>query len=329
MILQVEHTLKGNGHMGAITSISWDKATTLYTTGEDCMVIVWDLTKGSSTGQWNTPNERLTCLNVTESTGKIITASRQVRIWVSSTRQCEQTLTGHTSTVTHLRTFAVDGADYAISASKTDRNISMWDLGSTKKESLGTFILDDLVDSVDVKVHEMIVYIVASTRNGLVHLFSEKLEKIKTTVKPLKARWKVSFVSDDKKTALALPVIGTKFTSTADKISIQIAYGGAGCLRFEVVTPKREEKHEVIIRDDPRKVKRGTEISGKHIQVDPSNVDYALGGEVKKSKKAIEIPIEKRLENLMFSKNHKGSSGMVPSKNMHYLIQALHSRDTR
>uniref|UniRef100_A0A7G3B859 Putative wd40 domain protein n=1 Tax=Lutzomyia longipalpis TaxID=7200 RepID=A0A7G3B859_LUTLO len=322
---KVEHTLKGDGHMGGITSSSWDKTRTLYTSGEDCKVIVWDLEKGSSTGEWATTNERLTCISCTASGEGVITASRQVRLWDPSTRVCQQTFTGHTSTVTHVCTFTVNGAEYAISAAKMDRNVSMWSLdgGKKQKDAVATFIVDDLVNTLDATVHEGAVHIVASTRNGLIHIFTEAPEKILNSVKPIKTRWRMSIVTDNRKTAESLPIVSAKFTPNG---ALQLAYGASGCIRFEVVTPKRKEKHEVLIRDDPRKVKSGKDAPGKHILVDPGKVNYALGGEGRKTMKTIEIPMEKRLENLMLSKEHT-AGGVMPTKNMHYLIQALHSRD--
>uniref|UniRef100_A0A1B0EZ96 Small-subunit processome Utp12 domain-containing protein n=2 Tax=Phlebotomus papatasi TaxID=29031 RepID=A0A1B0EZ96_PHLPP len=204
-----------------------------------------------------------------------------------------------------------------------DRNLSLWNLEAVKKkDSVGTFLLDDLAVTLDVKFHQGNLQILATSRNGVVHIFSESLEKVLNSVKPIKARWRISLVSDDKKTAESLPVVAAKFTD-----SVLLAYGGSGCLRFESLTPKQEEPHEILIRDDPRKVKGGKE-AAKHVLVDHTKVDYVLGGETKKTLKTIEIPMEKRLENLALSKD-QGAGTVTPAKNMHYLIQALHSRDPK
>ncbi|XP_059608665.1 WD repeat-containing protein 43 [Phlebotomus argentipes] len=318
---KVEHTLKGNGHMGAVLGIASDSATHLYTCGEDCKVILWDLEKGSSVNEFSTSNDRVSCLSVTTS-GDIVTASRQVKLWKASTRQCMQTFTGHTSTVTHVKTFTTGEQEFAVTASKVDRMLSLWSLeGGKRKESCATFILDDLVATLDVDAHEEGVRLLAATRSGVVHFFEETLEKILASAKPLKARWRVSVIADDRKTAESLPVVAGKFAG-----SVILAYGGAGCLRFESVTLKREEPHEILIRDDPRKVKKGKDVAGKRAVADLAKVDYALGGEVKKSVKTAEIPMEKRLENLALSKDQPAGQ-ITPAKNMHYLIQALQSRD--
>ncbi|GAB0098146.1 WD repeat-containing protein 43 [Sergentomyia squamirostris] len=323
---KVEHSLKGNGHMGEISGICNNNLKTLYTCGRDKRVLVWDLEKGTRSDDWETPKESPDCICVTTS-GKVITASRQVKIWHPDKHQCVHTFTGHPSAVTQLKYLTSgnlsgdeESVEYVLSASKT---ILMWNLSSKKKESAATFLVDDLVISLDAVIREETLQIAAATRSGQIHLYHESLETILKSTKPTKSMWRIKVVSDDKKSIEPLPIASVNYTNSGK--SLLIAYGGAGCLKFESIDTKRVDSEEILIRDDPRKVKTTRETSTKHSLVDHTMVDYVLGGEMRKSLKMSEIPMEKRLENLTPSKDQS----IVPTKNTRFLQQALDSRDPR
>lgn len=119
-----------------------------------------------------------------------------------------------------------------------------------------------------------------------------------------------------------------------------IAYGDKRILVFERLTPNFEEKLQVLIRTEPRKLyavrnanAKTNDVALKTLtpEVIEEDVDYKSALILpKKKKKASELPMEMRLENLnIVGDGASGELSTAPKaqSKVQLLIQALHSQD--
>lgn len=335
---KLEATLKGVGHAGAVTAMCFDDEHTVYTAGEDSKVIVWNLTTGTQTRSWDLGNERPTALALSLDKKKLITASRQIKLWTIKTSVCKQTYTGHASSVQFLKVIEFEDSEYLISGSKQNRVLSLWNLQATtkKRDSLATFSLEDVPHFVDATCQNGALSLVAVCRNNIVYHFVEAMDGVIASVKPVKFSASVNVVAE-KKGATATPVkqvaaIPTVAASVEDQTNIFLAYGNPLALRFERVRLQKGKKSEVLIRKDPRKI-YGKAEGGDHLVgtvdpiVDASQVEYAMIQPTRKSLKPNDIQIGKRLENLSLAKGDGTDHSAVATNKTQLLIQGLHSND--
>lgn len=334
---QIEFTLKGAGHSGAVTGICYNDENMLYTCGEDCKIISWNLSSGSqTTGGWELTNERPTAIALSADKQKLITASRQIKVWSAKTHECKQTFTGHTTSVQFLKVFQFEDSEFLISGSKMNRVLSMWNLRATtkKKDSMASFSLEDVPLNLDVFSVEGNLSLMVVCRNNTVYNFKEHIEDVVAKVKPIKSKLQMNLVSETKdaatKTYEPIPVLGGVMVEN-DRVTI--GFGSLSFLKFETVTLEVDKKTQVLIRADPRKVhiKKGSAdpyLGQLKPIVNTNQVEYSMIGSTKKHVKPNEIQIEKRLENLSMAKTGDGDK-VVPGTNMtQLLIQGLHSNDS-
>lgn len=337
---KIEATLKGDGHSGAITSICYDGEASLYTAGEDGKIIVWSLSQGTQTRSWEMKNERPSALTLSTDNQRLISASRQIKVWLTKTQECKQTFTGHASAVQFLRVVRyADDSEYLVSASKLNRVLSVWNLRATtkKKDSMATFTLEDVPVFVDVICEDDHLVIIAVCRNNAVYYFREAMDQIITSTKPFKSKWFLNLVAKTKvgatpKSVEPLPVLSVALTA---KDSILVGYGNTVSINFESIPLDVEKRSQVLVRNDPRKmnVKSGVQDSRLIGQmrpiVDENQVEYSMiPTPAKRNLKPNEIQIEKRLENLSLVKGD-GATDVAPATNVtQLLIQGLHSSDS-
>lgn len=333
---KLEATLKGVGHSGAVTGMCFDDDHTVYTSGEDSKVIVWNLTTGQQTRSWDLGNERPTALALTLDKKKLITASRQIKLWNIKTNECKQTYTGHASSVQFLKVIEFGDSEYLISGSKQNRTLSLWNLRATnkKRDSLATFALEDVPHFVDAVCQNGSISLVAVCRNNIVYHFVEAMDSIIASEKPIKFSSSVNVVAEKKgasqaKQVAAIPPVAA---NVEDLSNIYLAYGNSISLKFERVRLQKGKKSEVLIRKDPRKIYGKVEGAGDHQHtidpiVDAGLVEYSMIQPTRKSLKPNDIQIGKRLENLSLAKGDGTDHSTVATNKTQLLIQGLHSND--
>lgn len=332
---KLEATLKGTGHAGAVTGMCYDDEQTVYTAGEDSKVIVWNLATGTQTRSWDLGNERPTALALSLDKKKLITASRQIKLWTIKTHECKQTYTGHASSVQFLKVVQFEDGEYLISGSKQNRVLSLWNLRATskKRDSLATFSLEDVPHFVDAVCQNGSLSLVAVCRNNIVYHFAEAMDAVVASVKPLKFTGSVNVVAEKKAPGQQVAAIPTVAARAEDLSNLFLAYGNTIALRFERVRLQKGKRAEVLIRKDPRKIQgKAAKAAGENRGtvdpiVDASQVEYSMIQSTRKSLKPNDIQIGKRLENLSLAKGD-GTDHTSPAANKtQLLIQGLHSND--
>lgn len=334
---KLEATLKGSGHSGAVTAMCYDGEQTVYTAGEDGKVVVWSLVSGSQTRTWDLGNERPTALGLSPDKTKLITASRQIKLWTVRTNECKQTFTGHPSAIKFLKVIQFDGSEYLVTGSKTDRVLSLWNLQATakKRDSVATFALVDVPQFLDASCHNGNLSLVVVCRNSIVYHFVEAMDTLVSSTKPVKYTSSISVVAEEKsKQSKQVTTIPTVAASAEDLSNIYLAYGNSLSLRFERIRLQRGKKSEVLVRKDPRKVYSGKgggdEARRGTVEpiVDANQVEYSMIQSTRKSLRPNDIQIGKRLENLSLAKGDAAVDHSTPAANKtQLLIQGLHSND--
>lgn len=146
----------------------------MYTTGEDCRVVAWNVTKGSEFNSWKIGNDKPTCISSLPESNDLIVGSRELKQWLVGTGKeikLEQTYTGHTSNVNILKSLQIAGDEYILSTSKMDRTIALWRISSKHKNAVATFLMADVAYYVSCSVTGLRLEVAAVTRSGVVHVF--------------------------------------------------------------------------------------------------------------------------------------------------------------
>lgn len=327
---KLESTLKGTGHSGAIIGMCYDDEHTVYTSGEDSKIIVWNLNSGAQTNSWDLGSERPTALALSQDKEKLITGSRQIKLWTIKTNDCKQTYTGHASSIQFLKVVQYKDSEYLVSGSKQNRVLHLWNLKSSskKRDSVATFTLEDVPLYVDALCQNGTLSLVVVCRNNMVYNFTEPMDTLVTSAKPVQFTSSVSVVAEKKgpqtKQVVMIPALAAQLD---DSTTVFLAYGNSLALKFEKVRLQKGKKTEVLIRKDPRKLYTKADV-GHHGVVEPiidsAQVEYSMIMPTRKALKPNEIQIGKRLENLSLAKGEQ----TTPATNMtQLLIQGLHSND--
>lgn len=132
-----------------------------------------------------------------------------------------------------------------------------------------------------------------------------------------------------------IPVIGAVFRPDGN---LNIAYGNHLFLQFENVVLSEYDKVQCLIRKDPRKVSTTTkveDVSKIRTPLVDGGVNYLTpytstvdAKEVKrKNHGRVEVPMEKRLENLQLNKLENGARVPKVDNVAQLLVQGLYSKD--
>lgn len=132
-----------------------------------------------------------------------------------------------------------------------------------------------------------------------------------------------------------IPIFGTIFT---DDKTLLLCHGSSLLFTFESIILNEYQKVQILVRKDPRTVctTRESHVSKIRSPIIDDEVHYLTPQTSKLTNKRktnaeekFEIPMEKRLENLMIHKVN-GSSDVPKVDNVaNLLIQGLHSKDTK
>ncbi|KAG5670580.1 hypothetical protein PVAND_000832 [Polypedilum vanderplanki] len=327
---KIESVFSGDGHSKAITSIAHDGANTLYTTGLDSQVIKWNIKKCKQESSFKCGPEKPTAICLTENGQQIITASKTIKVWDSNSNELLYTLTGHSSDIIVLKSFECNEENFILSASKNDRNLSLWKI-SEKGSASGIFtLLNNSPNQFDYNVKDTHLNIVCICRNESLAYFTADLTKIKSS-KTVKTKFTLEIASEDKSSAVKhIPVVCASISPWS---GIIIGYGNS-IMKFETIPSQQETKNTILVRKDPLKMKVAkkdvkdgvinealnivTPVTDQNTEV--LNVISAK----KRNQKPAEIPLGIRFENLTVG---SGSSRPNAKKLTYQLIQGLHGND--
>lgn len=184
---KIEIQLSGEGHSGAITGISYQAPEILYTCGQDCRIVVWNISEQKQVASWHLGKEKPSCLSVIPGSNMIAVGSRQIQLWSSESLSLMQTFTGHVSNVSQLKTLVSGKKIYLLSGSKTDRTLSLWQYkksSSTPSKSKSKvisecfqYLMEDIPNTISCCSKDDTLEILAVTRSGVAHYYSKSFEE--------------------------------------------------------------------------------------------------------------------------------------------------------
>ncbi|XP_070507606.1 WD repeat-containing protein 43 [Chironomus tepperi] len=325
---KIEATFKGEGHSKSITSIDHNGTDTIYTTGLDSQVIKWNIAKCRQESSFEVGPDKPSAICLLENGQQVATASKTIKIWDLETNQLVKSFTGHSSDVIILKSFTHDDTSYILSASKNDRNLSLWNVDDSKSAVFGTFtLLNNSPNFIDCKMFNDQLRVACICRNESLSYFDVPLKSIKSK-KPVKVKFTVEIASDNDKNVTHIPIICASILS----FDLMIGYGDM-IMKFETITNSQETTNTVLVRKDPTKLdvskaqKKDAALNEALNIVTPITDGNAevlnIISAKKKSQKPTEIPLGVRFDNLTVGTSKKPNA----KKLTHQLVQGLHGHD--
>lgn len=309
----------------------------MFTCGDDCRIIVWNLETGSQVSSWEIGNEKPASLIYLTESNRLLVAGRQLYLWSIESQELEQTFTGHSTNVTMLRYVVIKSKEFVLSASKTDRILTLWRMKPVKKAPNSySYLMEDIAYSVACEINDDKLEIGAVTRSGVLHFFvvDSLAKNIETSNKPMKPTLTIEIANDSPQLVEPIPICTVSMEIGRAQKALQIGYGDRQVLHFELIEPNLNERRQVLIRSSKKSgqndsmAKKRTTNALKTIApiIDLENVEFQTKEVVpRKGQKSLEIPMETRLENLTF--DSLGQSSAVGRNVAQLLVQALHSHD--
>lgn len=323
---KIEITFNGNGHSAAVTSIDHDNNKFIYTSGLDGKVIKWNIKNCHQESSFDCGPEKPTAICLINNGERIVTASKSIKVWNKDTSLLH-TFTGHSSNVVILKTFNYGEESFILSASKNDRNLSLWKLGEDEKKpgAAATFTLLNISPNcVDYKLEDDRLQVACICRNELMAFFETSLTNLKSK-KPIKGKFTIEIAADGSNKVEHIPVSAVKIVNE----ELLIGYGEM-LMKFELVSNQQAQKNTILVRKDPVKLevvkrKEGadntlnvvTPITNKNVEI--LNAISAT----RKHQKPVEIPLETRLDNLTVGESRRPNA----KKMTRQLIQGLQGND--
>lgn len=312
----------------------------MFTCGDDCRVIEWDLKTGAQKTSWEIGSEKPSSLVYLAESNRLLVAGRQLNLWSVEKQELEQTFTGHSTNVTILKYLVVKSKEFVLSASKTDRVLSLWRMKPAKnRPSTYSYLMEDIAFDVSYKIEESGEFkIAAVTRSGVLHLYEvDGLAKgsDETASKPSKPTVTLEVANDSAQTVEPIPICTASMQLT--RAHVKIGYGDRQVLRFEQIEPDYNVRRQVLTRESVKKslgesanARKRAAAASKTVTpiIDMNNVEiHSKGTPSRKGLKTTEIPMETRLENLAFDSISLSSSKQQGRNIAQLLVQALHRRD--
>lgn len=333
----MEYNLVGEGHQGGVTAICRGDGNNLYTCGDDCRIIIWNLESGSQIASWETGNEKPTAIAYLPNSNQVAIAGRQLYIWSVEDQSLENTFMGHSSHILLLKYVVIKSKEYLLTASKSDRTLTLWRIKEQKNRPQSySYLMEDIAISTSIRFYEESFEISAVTRSGVLHLYV--VEALATniddaSIKPMKPTLSIEIANDSSQLVDPIPICTASLAVGRSQKTIQIGYGDRQVFRFEMITPDYSDRRQVLTRNAFKSKQSDFSDKSRAAQilknVTPS-VDLAEFQSkdvvARKNKKSVEVPLETRLENLTFDSltQDKTKQGRNVAQ---LLIQALHSRD--
>lgn len=292
--------------------------------------------------KWKAGSEKITALLLLPTGNELITASKNIKLWNIRKKEILKTFTGHSSEVSILKYIKpCNNADsYCVSGSKGDRLLSCWNLNAqiTNKNAVASFLMEDVAVNVALATDsDDSTNMAAVTRSGHVHIFKHTLNGRCT--KPLKAKTTIQVASDSGKKQSLVSPIAIISCMYQDDLSLLIGHGNSLFLTFENITVNENEKVQCLIRKSHTNESpvKETTVSKVRTPIVENNVHYLatpntssnLSISKRKLGNVMEVPMEKRLENLTLSKSDDDSKMPKGDNAVHLLMQGLQSKDKK
>ncbi|XP_067627144.1 WD repeat-containing protein 43 [Eurosta solidaginis] len=339
---KIERTLKGDGHNGKVTCLVQDGEGNIYSSGEDCQILVWSLTEEKKLSSWSVGPEKPYSIVYLPISNNLIVGGRQIKVYSVATHELVQTFTGHTADINMLNSLVLgDRVEYVTSTSRMERIICLWKVGKKgrNKSAACTLLMEDVAHCVTCQVdNQGNVRVASVTRSGVIHVYLIGIESLKPE-KPIKPKITIEVVSDSETVIAPIPAIAVSLNYSSQSNELIFGYGNQSFLCFERLTPNFVERHQVLIRTDPKSlylasgkgnkkdVKTGSTQKTITPIVNEADVEYKSSTTVSKKKlKPVEMPMESRLQNLNLNAPPGSGAPQAQSK-VQLLVQALHSKD--
>lgn len=245
--------------------------------------------------------------------GRLLTASREIKLWNFSLGELIHKFTGHKNEVRSLHIIEADKS-YLLSSAR-DRFINIWSLSDLKPDPLASLVADDNISSVYVQNNRNNITVTVTTESGTLHVYEHVLNGC--IAQPLKPRGTLQIAVDNSKDeeTVQMPIVCTKILGSR----VYVAYGTRPFLAFENINLDKLNKCTFMARQDPRKSKQ---VVGSHI-VNP-NITEAKCVDLKNIRSS-NLPLETRLQNMS-----EEIENIVQTKGesiVHLLTQGLRSND--
>ena len=145
----------------------------MYTSGEDCSVISWNISKGTQLETFKIGNDKPTCLAVLSESKSLIVGVRELKQWSvnKNSFDLKHVFTGHTSNVNILKCLNLSDDEYVLSTSKKDRTVALWNTSAGQKNAAATFLMADVAYFISCAMYGQRLEVVAVTRSGVAHIF--------------------------------------------------------------------------------------------------------------------------------------------------------------
>ncbi|XP_053966510.1 WD repeat-containing protein 43 [Anastrepha ludens] len=339
---KIERSLKGEGHSGKVTCLTQDGKGHLYSSGEDCQIIVWSVADEKQLLSWSVGTEKPYSIVYSKISKNLVVGGRQIKVFSTASQELVQTFTGHTSDINLMSSLELDESiEYVLSTSRMERIICLWKIGKKgrNKSATCTLLMEDVAHCLTSHVdNDRNLRVASVTRSGVIHVYLIAVENIKAE-KPIKPKLTIEIASDSATVIAPIPAFSVSLRHSAHPQELIFGYGNSSFLVFERLKPNFAEKLQVLIRADPKllyltqgKLSRKDGKSGGALKtltpiVNEAKVDYKSAVTVSKKKmKAVEMPMESRLQNLNLNALPGGVAPQAQSK-VQLLVQALHSKD--
>lgn len=273
----------------------------------------------------------------------VVVGSRTVKVYSVETQELLQTFTGHTSEINFMESFVYGNKiEYALTTSRMERIICLWKIGKKgrNKPAACTLLMEDIAHCLSCQLEEETKLKVSSvTRSGVIHVYVIDLESIKAD-KPIKPKLTISIASDSATVIEPITAIASSLKHATKQGELLFGYGDKNFLMFEQLKPNFNEKLQVLVRKDPKKLikekmgkgeGRSKDLALKTLTpiINTQDVDYKSAVMVgKKEQKSVDMPMESRLQNL----NLNATGGKVvpqAQSKVQLLVQSLHSKDAK
>ncbi|CAG9763880.1 unnamed protein product [Ceutorhynchus assimilis] len=319
-----------NSKTGSKINCLTSNATGSAYSGADQNILEWNLHKKELKSQWKAGNEIVTAILALPDLERLVTASKNIKLWDLGRKELLKTFTGHSSdVVTTLYVCLPDSDTFLLTGSKADRLLSCWNLTADvkRKSAICNFLMEDVVENVAVNLSpDGDIGIAAVNKSGAVHVYRHNFDS--KCDKPVKPKTTVQVVSAGQSNDPVKPIriFSARFV---DSDTLSVAHGADPILTFEnvVLTSK---KSQVLVRIDPLASKqiKDSQVTKLKKPVIGDDVHYSSEALPSKRKTGIqeEIPMEQRLENLTLSKTEAGKVPKVDNV-ARLLMQGLHSKD--
>lgn len=320
----------------AIKSLAWANSKEIYGGYADGTITHWTLPTKSVASKWKAFKSPVTALLAHTSQPWLLSASEKVVMWDCNTKEKLKSFSGHASHI--FRLLLVPGGNYFVSVASGDRHINVWSMesSSTQSDLAASFVLPDQPVFVDVGGAEENARLVAITKGGVLHSFTQHINgKRHPPAKPhLTVQIASSTEVDNTSGVECIPILGA-LVSQEDSSFVHVAHGNSAVLRFEKLNANISKEVLWLVRPPPRKIVQEQTTSSKMKTVEGNDkAHYVTAAGVKRPRdagSAKQLPIEQRISNLSVSAQMSVQNKGAPCSDSlaQLLAQGLQSSDQK